>query len=186
MQSWHAAARYYVTMDILRRVLEDYFGYTTTFVMNVTDVDDKIIRRARLNHLLQQYLARTPDTAKVPLLHACHVMHLEPPNPTLQHVCKGWEASGSSMQDSAETKTTWSCAHAGASGRRGGPVTVRGNTEGEAQRGGGCARKGEAGQHPPYLCYNIAGMRACTGTGIVFLPGHMPCIGAGRCYVVRG
>lgn len=59
-------ARYYVTMDILRRVLEDYFGYTTTFVMNVTDVDDKIIRRARLSHLLQQYLARTPDTRQVP------------------------------------------------------------------------------------------------------------------------
>ena len=61
-----AAARYYVTMDILRRVLEDYFGYTTTFVMNVTDVDDKIIRRARLQHLLEQYLARTPETGQVP------------------------------------------------------------------------------------------------------------------------
>jgi cysteinyl-tRNA synthetase len=55
-------------MDILRRVLEDYFGYTTTFVMNVTDVDDKIIRRARLNHLLSQYLQQTPDTRKVQLL----------------------------------------------------------------------------------------------------------------------
>ena len=64
----HATARYYVTMDILRRVLEDYFGYTTTFVMNVTDVDDKIIRRARLQHLLQRYLAATPDTAQV----CCH------------------------------------------------------------------------------------------------------------------
>ena len=70
----HAAARYYVTMDMLRRVLEDYFGYSTTFVMNVTDVDDKIIRRARLNHLLQQYLARTPDTAKVPFPACMHAM----------------------------------------------------------------------------------------------------------------
>lgn len=59
------AARYYVTMDILRRVMEDYFGYSIEFVMNVTDVDDKIIRRARLNHLLQEYLAKTPETAKV-------------------------------------------------------------------------------------------------------------------------
>ena len=63
--AWPGAARYYVTMDILRRVLEDYFGYTTTFVMNVTDVDDKIIRRARLNHLLSQYLQQTQDTGKV-------------------------------------------------------------------------------------------------------------------------
>ena len=71
-----AAARYYVTMDILRRVLEDYFGYTTTFIMNVTDVDDKIIRRARLQHLLEQYLARTPDTAQVqpPDCGACPVL----------------------------------------------------------------------------------------------------------------
>lgn len=38
-------ARNYVTFDIVRRVLEDYFGYQCTFVMNVTDVDDKIILR---------------------------------------------------------------------------------------------------------------------------------------------
>lgn len=64
------AARYYVTMDILRRVIEDYFGYDVDLVMNVTDVDDKIIRRARLNHLLEKYLAQTPDTAKVWSRHA--------------------------------------------------------------------------------------------------------------------
>jgi cysteinyl-tRNA synthetase len=52
-------------MDILRRVMEDYFGYSIDFVMNVTDVDDKIIRRARLNHLLHNYLAQTADTQKV-------------------------------------------------------------------------------------------------------------------------
>ncbi len=48
-------ARNYVTFDIVRRVLEDYFGYSISFVMNVTDVDDKIILRARRNYLLQQY-----------------------------------------------------------------------------------------------------------------------------------
>jgi cysteinyl-tRNA synthetase len=42
-------ARNYVTFDIVRRVLEDYFGYSCLFVMNVTDVDDKIILRARRN-----------------------------------------------------------------------------------------------------------------------------------------
>jgi cysteinyl-tRNA synthetase len=45
-----------VTFDVLRRVLEDYFGYNVTYVMNVTDVDDKIILRARRNHLLETFL----------------------------------------------------------------------------------------------------------------------------------
>ena len=48
-------ARNYLTFDIIRRVLEDYFGYNCLFVMNVTDVDDKIILRARRNYLLEQY-----------------------------------------------------------------------------------------------------------------------------------
>lgn len=48
-------ARNYVTFDIVRRVLEDYFGYNCLFVMNVTDVDDKIILRARRNYLLNEY-----------------------------------------------------------------------------------------------------------------------------------
>ncbi|KDD73884.1 hypothetical protein H632_c1759p0, partial [Helicosporidium sp. ATCC 50920] len=40
-------ARNYLTFDVVRRVLEDYFGYNIQFVMNVTDVDDKIVFRAR-------------------------------------------------------------------------------------------------------------------------------------------
>lgn len=36
---------------------QDYFGYEIRYVMNVTDVDDKIINRARRNHLLNQYLS---------------------------------------------------------------------------------------------------------------------------------
>ena len=54
-------ARNYVTFDILRRVLEDYFGYRVLLVMNITDVDDKIITRARRNHLLQAYRAAATD-----------------------------------------------------------------------------------------------------------------------------
>eukprot|EP00873_Tetraselmis_striata_P043036 jgi/Tetstr1/463300/TSEL_008224.t1 len=50
-------ARNYLTFDIIRRVLEDYFGYNILYVMNVTDVDDKIILRARRNHLLANYAA---------------------------------------------------------------------------------------------------------------------------------
>ena len=60
-------ARNYLTFDVLRRVLQvafkdlmddqsssdyltfpftqDYFGYDVFFVMNITDIDDKIIKR---------------------------------------------------------------------------------------------------------------------------------------------
>jgi len=48
-------ARNYVTFDVIRRILEDYFNYDVYAVMNITDVDDKIILRARKNHLLKLY-----------------------------------------------------------------------------------------------------------------------------------
>ena len=35
-------ARNYVTTDILRRIMMDYFKYKVKFVMNITDVDDKV------------------------------------------------------------------------------------------------------------------------------------------------
>ncbi|KAG9102697.1 hypothetical protein FRC06_001405 [Ceratobasidium sp. 370] len=34
-------ARNYLTQDIIRRILTDYFGYDIHFVMNITDIDDK-------------------------------------------------------------------------------------------------------------------------------------------------
>nr|CAH7726848.1 unnamed protein product [Callosobruchus chinensis] len=49
-------ARSYITFDILRRVLTDYFGYNVFYVMNITDIDDKIIKRARQNHLYEKYV----------------------------------------------------------------------------------------------------------------------------------
>ncbi|WIA42642.1 hypothetical protein OEZ86_008612 [Tetradesmus obliquus] len=58
-------ARNYVTFDVIRRVLEDYFGYNVLYVMNVTDVDDKIILRARRNHLVQRYKQQETDASKV-------------------------------------------------------------------------------------------------------------------------
>lgn len=36
-------ARTYIAMDIIRRILEDYYHINTYFVMNITDIDDKII-----------------------------------------------------------------------------------------------------------------------------------------------
>lgn len=43
--------RNYVGFDILRRVLEEYFGYDICYVMNITDIDDKIIMRAHRRRL---------------------------------------------------------------------------------------------------------------------------------------
>ncbi|KAJ1566147.1 hypothetical protein HK096_007290 [Nowakowskiella sp. JEL0078] len=58
-------ARTYMSFDILRRIMEDYFGYDVTYVMNITDVDDKIILAARQQHLLlrekKKVLILTPD-----------------------------------------------------------------------------------------------------------------------------
>lgn len=48
-------ARAYLTFDILRRIMEDYFGYDVIFHVNITDIDDKIIKRARINKLLLDY-----------------------------------------------------------------------------------------------------------------------------------
>ena len=35
-------ARNYVSTDIIRRTMRDYFKYNVKFVMNITDVDDKV------------------------------------------------------------------------------------------------------------------------------------------------
>lgn len=63
-------AKNYVSCDIIRRVLEDYFGYNILMVMNVTDVEDKIVYRARRNYLLDEYRAQHGgNAAKVCILH---------------------------------------------------------------------------------------------------------------------
>ncbi|CAK4031000.1 related to cysteinyl-tRNA synthetase [Lecanosticta acicola] len=49
-------ARNYVSQDIIRRIMSDYFKFQVFFVMNITDVDDKIILAARQQHLLSQFL----------------------------------------------------------------------------------------------------------------------------------
>ncbi|KAG7829491.1 hypothetical protein KL920_002350 [Ogataea angusta] len=64
-------ARNYVTIDINRRILQDYFGYNVKFVQNVTDIDDKIIIKARQEHLFGEFArkhsavdAQLRDTAR--------------------------------------------------------------------------------------------------------------------------
>uniref|UniRef100_A0A0M3JXA8 Cysteine--tRNA ligase, cytoplasmic n=1 Tax=Anisakis simplex TaxID=6269 RepID=A0A0M3JXA8_ANISI len=51
-------ARAYLSFDIVRRVLQDYFGYDVEYIMNITDIDDKIIKRARQTHLFERYLSK--------------------------------------------------------------------------------------------------------------------------------
>lgn len=41
-QSHLGHARNYVSTDIIRRILMHYFGFDVKFVMNFTDVDDKV------------------------------------------------------------------------------------------------------------------------------------------------
>nr|CCM13737.1 cysteinyl-tRNA synthetase, putative [Leishmania guyanensis] len=48
-------ARAYLTFDIIRRIMEDYFGYSVLYQMNITDIDDKIIKRARVGKLLDDF-----------------------------------------------------------------------------------------------------------------------------------
>ncbi|XP_056134100.1 cysteine--tRNA ligase, cytoplasmic isoform X3 [Lampris incognitus] len=58
-------ARSYISFDILRRILKDYFKYDIHYCMNITDIDDKIIKRARQNYLLDQYKEKKPDARQI-------------------------------------------------------------------------------------------------------------------------
>lgn len=42
-------ARTYISFDVIRRILSEYFKYDVILVMNITDIDDKIIVRAKEN-----------------------------------------------------------------------------------------------------------------------------------------
>ncbi|KAJ5665309.1 uncharacterized protein N7477_007757 [Penicillium maclennaniae] len=53
-------ARNYVSTDIIRRIMRDYFKFDLEFIMNVTDIDDKIILRARQQHLFNEFVAVNP------------------------------------------------------------------------------------------------------------------------------
>lgn len=64
-------ARTYLSFDILRRVLQNYFGYDVFYVMNITDIDDKIIKRARQNHLYDNYVDQNHPLEQVSLSIYC-------------------------------------------------------------------------------------------------------------------
>lgn len=48
----------YVRFDVVRRILSDYFGYNVLVQMNVTDIDDKIIKRANERNISFDSLAK--------------------------------------------------------------------------------------------------------------------------------
>ncbi|XP_072128400.1 cysteine--tRNA ligase, cytoplasmic isoform X2 [Mobula birostris] len=58
-------ARSYISFDILRRILMNYFQYDVFYCMNITDVDDKIIKRARQNYLFDQYVEKNVEPTQL-------------------------------------------------------------------------------------------------------------------------
>lgn len=61
-------ARTFVAFDMIRRYLA-YKGYDVTFVQNLTDVDDKIIGRAREEHTTAEAIATTYSDAFIEQMH---------------------------------------------------------------------------------------------------------------------
>ncbi|KAK6089189.1 hypothetical protein P3W45_001816 [Vairimorpha bombi] len=51
-------ARTYVTFDVIRNILEKYANYNVTFVMNITDIDDKIINKSKESGMSMEDITR--------------------------------------------------------------------------------------------------------------------------------
>ncbi|WEW56034.1 cysteinyl-tRNA synthetase [Emydomyces testavorans] len=81
-------ARNYVSTDILRRLLRDYFKFDVRFVMNITDVDDKIITRARQQHLFMEYVTSHPtiDDSVLETITSAYVAYVKKNLPLLENV----------------------------------------------------------------------------------------------------
>ncbi|MEI8388975.1 MAG: cysteine--tRNA ligase [bacterium] len=69
-------ARCYITWDVVSRYLR-FKGYDVTYVRNITDVDDKIINRARENNITPQELA---DTYYKEFQKAMKALNVAPPD----------------------------------------------------------------------------------------------------------
>lgn len=52
-------ARNYVSTDVIRRIMRDYFQFDVKFVMNITDVDDKV-RLTDICMYIKGYLLMVP------------------------------------------------------------------------------------------------------------------------------
>lgn len=58
-------SRNYVSTDIIRRILRDYFKFEIKYVMNITDIDDKIIIKARRQKLLEVEKSKPYSEAEI-------------------------------------------------------------------------------------------------------------------------
>lgn len=58
---WHLFLYSKNVNNYLRRILSEYFGYNVFMVMNITDIDDKIIIRAREQGIEFTELARAQE-----------------------------------------------------------------------------------------------------------------------------
>lgn len=52
----------YMKLDIIQKILKSYFGQNVLSVMNITDIDDKIIKRATTLKRLPNEVAKTYET----------------------------------------------------------------------------------------------------------------------------
>ncbi|KAK7912652.1 hypothetical protein WMY93_012863 [Mugilogobius chulae] len=59
----HGTCRSYISLNSAE-ILKDYFNMSP-LLMNITDIDDKIIKRARQNYLLEQYRDKQPSAAQI-------------------------------------------------------------------------------------------------------------------------
>ncbi|XP_034110691.1 probable cysteine--tRNA ligase, mitochondrial [Drosophila albomicans] len=67
----------YVKVDIIQRILRDYFKYNLVTAMNITDVDDKIIKRSRESGRNWEEMTRNFDSEFV---RDMQLLNVKPPN----------------------------------------------------------------------------------------------------------
>jgi len=70
-------AKTYICSDILRRIMSDYFGYNVKLCMNITDIDDKIIMRAKEQEKEFSTLSRQMETE---FFKDCEALNIRLPN----------------------------------------------------------------------------------------------------------
>jgi cysteinyl-tRNA synthetase len=66
-------ARTYVSFDIMRRVMTDFFGFPIKLVMNITDIDDKIIIKSQNTGVPHEEISRHFETLFLADLKALNV-----------------------------------------------------------------------------------------------------------------
>lgn len=59
--TWPVPCRTYISFDILRRIMVNYFNYDVILTMNITDIDDKIINRSNEAGVPFETLAREQE-----------------------------------------------------------------------------------------------------------------------------